>query len=48
MSGRQFLWCLYDNKKEEIVRLLQQGMDVNEKDLGGWTALYRACWIKNT
>ena len=31
------------NKKEDIVRLLQQGADVNEKDSDGRTALYCAC-----
>ena len=31
------------NKKEDIVRLLQQGADVNEKDSNGYTALYCAC-----
>ena len=32
-----------DNKKDEIVRLLQNGADVNEKDEYGKTALSYAC-----
>ena len=33
-----------DNNKEEIVRLLQNGADVNEQNSNGYTALWCACW----
>ena len=36
------------NKKDEIVRLLQQGADINEKDSIGRTALWYACWNTST
>ena len=36
-------WLAEDNKKEEIVRLLQNGADINEQDKHGYTALYYAC-----
>ena len=38
----------YENKKYEIVRLLQNGADVNEKDSQGYTALWNACLKNNT
>ena len=42
MSGLPYL--AEQNKKEEIVRLLQNGADINEQDIFGETALYWACW----
>ena len=30
-------------KKEDIVLLLQQGADINEQDISGYTALWRVC-----
>ena len=48
MSGLPRL-ALQNNKKEEIVRLLQNGADVNEKaKSGGQTALWYACWNNHT
>ena len=38
----------YDNNKEEIVRLLQQGADINEQDSNGYTALLLACQYNHT
>ena len=38
----------YKNNKEEIVRLLQNGADVNEQNSIGYTALYNACQKNNT
>ena len=46
MSGLPALAAEY--KKDEIVRLLKQGADVNEKDSNGYTALHEACWNNNT
>ena len=37
-----------DNNKEEIVRLLQNGADVNEQDSGGQTALFFAYFANHT
>ena len=41
MSGLAKL--TYHNNKEEIVRRLQNGADVNEQDSNGLNALFRAC-----
>ena len=36
------------NNKEEIVRRLQNGADINEQDKYGETALNSACWKNHT
>ena len=46
MSGLPDL--AWDNRKDEIVRLLQQGADVNEQDYNGYTALQFACEYHHT
>ena len=46
MSGLPKL--VFENNKDEIVSLLQQGADVNEQDSNGHTALYCACRYNRT
>ena len=37
-----------NGNKEEIVRLLQQGADINNLGSNGYTALHYACWQNHT
>ena len=47
MSGLPRL-ALKNNNKEEIVRLLQNGADINEQNSNGYTALFVACEKNHT
>ena len=41
--NRKLLMAAENNKTEEIIELLKQGVDVNYQDRYGRTPLYRAC-----